>query len=68
MAKKEFKVGEEFQFGMIKLKCEESKYGCSGCYFYRFSNACKEFEEVAGNCLSENREDEKDVIFVKVEE
>lgn len=33
MAKKEFKVGETFQFGFIKLKCEKEL--CTGCYFHK---------------------------------
>lgn len=68
MAKKNFKIGETFQFGLIRLKCEEAKENdCTSCYMFKFPNACKEFRECIGCCLKEMREDKTDVIFVKVE-
>lgn len=63
MKKKEFKVGEVFQCGLIKLKCIESGSNCNNCYF---GEMCK--LEVVGNCSDANREDKTNVIFVKVED
>lgn len=70
MERKEFKIGEIFQFGRIKLRVEETneRDGCAGCYFNRLSyGECIELRYSIGNCLL-NREDDKNVIFVKVEE
>lgn len=63
MAKKEFKVGEVFQCGLIMLKCVKSGRKCDGCYFM---GGCK--NTITGRCAKESREDGNDVIFVKVEE
>ena len=67
--KKEFKIGEVFQFGLIKLKCEKAKNEstpCIGCIFkscnYLYS------QHFTGPCQDCMREDRTDVIFVKVEE
>lgn len=60
MAKKKFKVGEVFQFGIIKLKAVESNGYCTGCYLEdlcAYSNRCR---EVIGDCCY--------IIFVKVED
>lgn len=72
MSKKEFKVGEVFQCGLIKLKCVERKFGasrCNGCFFDEkdFICVCKNVKDITGECGGK-REDETDVIFVKVEE
>jgi hypothetical protein len=67
MEKKEFKIGEEFQCGLIKLKVEKEKNGCVGCVFVCVGGACKIAGIIAGNCTSEEREDKTDVIFVEVE-
>lgn len=63
MAKKEFKVGEVFQCGLIKLKCIKTNSLCDKCYFIRRCN-----HEITGYCFAECRKDKNDVIFVKVEE
>lgn len=63
MNNKEFKVGEVFQCGLIKLKVEKSGRKCDGCYLI---NGCK--LTITGPCSQESREDKTDVIFVKVEE
>lgn len=68
-AKKEFKVGETFQFGFIKLKCEKAKDEkklCTGCVF-KHTN-CLYTQHFTGSCQDALREDKTDVIFVKVEE
>lgn len=69
MKKKEFKVGEIFQYKGINLKCEKAESYCQGCYFYTEGIKCNsELEEVTGSCVIFDREDKQDVIFVKVEE
>lgn len=67
MDKKEFKVGEVFQYGLKKLKCVKStqRYSCIGCYF-KDKESCDKIH--IGSCFDERREDKTDVIFVKVEE
>lgn len=70
MEKKEFKVGETFQCGLLKLKVEKSKYElypCDGCIF-DVHLQCDGNPDILGNCSSFKREDKADVIFVKVEE
>ena len=68
MQKKEFKVGEVFQFGIVKLKCvKDADYYCRDCYFSKFTGPCKEFEDIVGNCLAEKGNDKTDVIFVKID-
>lgn len=70
MERKEFKIGEIFQFGRIKLRVEETNHndGCVKCFFNALDcSECILFNDVVGNCLP-NREDGKNVIFVKVEE
>lgn len=70
MSKKEFKVGEVFQCGLIKLKVEigDRFYLCKGCYCGETTHECEVFKVIVGECMSESREDKADVIFVKVEE
>lgn len=71
MKKKEFKVEEVFQCGLIKLKVKigEPFFLCRGCYCGEMANHnCDVFKDIVGECMSESREDKTDVIFVKVEE
>lgn len=64
MAKKEeFKIGEVFQCGLVKIKCVKTNSLCAKCYFIRQCN-----HEITGHCFAECREDKTDVIFVRVEE
>lgn len=61
----EYKVGEVFQFGKIKLKCVESMdVGCRGCVLSETSH-CRKF---MSHCHKFHRSDEKDVIFIEVKE
>lgn len=62
MEKKEFKVGEVFQCGLIKLKCVKGGITCNKCYF---NGIC--IHEIVGPCHSEGRKDKTSVIFVKVD-
>ena len=43
MAKKYIEVGEEFQFGLVRLKCEKAddEDTCKGCFFNEYNyNTC----------------------------
>lgn len=66
MPKKEFKIGEVFQCGLVKLKCVEAKREkyCTGCFFEANEDCAS---RIVGNCSFSCREDNTDVIFVKVE-
>lgn len=68
MEKKEFKVGEVFTAGLLRLKCMEATApdsGCGGCIFNNFS--CEAIDIVSGPCNCAGREDGKNVIFVKAD-
>lgn len=71
MAKKEFKVGETFQCGLVKLKVEPSKKptSCVGCFFWNENfPMCDDFAEAFVGKCDISRKDKTGVIFVKVEE
>lgn len=69
MQKKEFKIGEEFQCGMVKLKCAKSSFSCDGYYFLGSSLDCRVINRmITGDCIKSERKDNSDVIFVEVEE
>lgn len=68
MAKKEFKVGEIFQLGLVKLRVEKQDEDvCTRCVLYHFGN-CDVVHEFTGSCFHKDREDNNNVMFVKVEE
>lgn len=69
MAKKEFKVGEVFQCGLVKLRVvKPEKVGtCTGCDLLGLEY-CTAVQEFIGSCYHGDREDKNDVIFVKVDE
>lgn len=68
MAKKEFKVGEVFQFGLVKLRVvEEDENSCLRCFF-NGTYLCGNTSKLIGSCYDDEREDETNVVFVKVEE
>lgn len=67
MAKKEFKIGEEFQCGHVKLRVEKSTI-CQGCFFNNPMCNCAGNSYFIDSCISHQREDKTDVIFVEVEE
>lgn len=71
MAKKEYKVGETFQFGLKTLKCVEGDR-CSECAFSNelWDQFClnKIHVEYIGPCVKKDREDRTGVIFIEVEE
>lgn len=67
MEKKEYAVGEEFQFGLKKLRCEKNKNRakCTGCIF--MYGGCGHFmRDCVGECTDDFRSDKTDVIFVEV--
>lgn len=67
MAKTEFKIGETFQCGLTKLRCEKAREEgyCTGC-FLEENLDCD--VRIVGNCAASCREDKQYIIFVKVEE
>lgn len=68
MAKKEFKIGEVFQCGLVWLKCKKAFNGCDLCFLCEgiiFQDDCK---VLVGECGKRERKDNTDVIFVEVEE
>lgn len=67
MARKEFQIGEVFQFGLLKLRCEERKNYCQGCALINVDE-CDDLHPFVGFCNKEDRYDNNDVIFVKVED
>ena len=68
MAKTEFKVGETFQLGLVKVRVvKEDLNSCSKCIFNR-TILCGNIYSLTGSCFSNKREDRQAVIFVKVED
>lgn len=67
MEKKEFAVGEEFQFGLKKLRCEigSGHSDCKGCIF-RDAGCGYFIATCVGECSGNFRSDKTDVIFVEV--
>lgn len=68
MPKKEFQIGEVFQYGLVKMLCKKADATrlCYDCDFYDLHNECCVGDYV-GECLGRNRKDKTEVIFVKVE-
>lgn len=67
MAKTEYKVGDVFQCGLVKLKVEEANMGsCEGCYL-DYLGCYGQLRDIVGLC-DNSRKDESNVIFVKVED
>ena len=70
MPKTEFKIGETFQCGLVKLRVEhgiDNKVACEGCYFDT-EEPCLADVRFVGPCDPMSRKDKQNVIFGKVEE
>ena len=68
MEKTEYKVGEVFQCGLVKLKVVQGNEDeCEKCFFDKLC-AYKMTELITGDCCSRKRQDNNDVYFVKVED
>lgn len=63
MEKKEFKIGEVFDAGLVRLKYVEGDT-CSGCIF-EYCMSCSFTDIIAGPCSHAGRKDGKNVIFIK---
>lgn len=70
-----FDIGEEFHYGLRRMKCVEAtggggalNYYCKGCYFFDeyAADGCIDFKESCGLCKKEFRPDKKNVIFVEL--
>ena len=75
MIRKEFgnlEIGKIFQLGCRKFKVVESDDDtlCEGCFFDEVYEHCGQMQRdnFIPECCEENRKDEKNVIFVEVEE
>ena len=71
MKKKEFAVGEVFQFGLKKLKVvadgsEKDGLGCGLCDLYEIH--CELLSDIVGDCDCSLRSDGENVHFVEVED
>jgi hypothetical protein len=65
---KEYKIGEEFEFNGVNLRCDKSYDGlCCGCYIYeKLDSLTIRCQRDIGICCDGDRSDEVDVIFVEV--
>lgn len=64
MEKREFEIGEVFDVGLIRLKCERAENLCKGCVFEKL-HECGVMSEILGPCFPLGRADRNHVIFVK---
>lgn len=67
MKKREFKVGEVFQLGINKVRVEHYKNFCSHCFLNNICDDIEQCNKLVGECRAKFREDNNNVIFVKVE-
>jgi hypothetical protein len=65
MGKKELKVGETFTAGFIRLKCVEGDT-YDGCIFEDY-DSCSCTDIIIGSCGHIDRQDGKNVIFIKAD-
>lgn len=64
----EYKIGEVFQFGKIKLKCVEG-CSCRDCAMNPLDvEGCEFISRYVGACAIRDRSDKTGVIFIEVEE
>lgn len=72
MTREEFmnlEINKEFVAGCLTVKVVEVKeYGCTGCIFKEGGCSSIRKYNIIPYCDSERRRDDKDVIFVEVEE
>lgn len=67
MPKTEFKVGEVFQLGLINIKVEEAvQVRCEECFVSTMKGTCGDYRDLVGSCLERNRQDKRNVVFVKL--
>lgn len=66
--KKEFQIGEVFQFGLFMLKVKKPEIGlCRGCIFNSGFYDCDSITDFTGSCSCCEREDKTSVIFAKID-
>lgn len=71
-----FDIGEEFHYGLRRMKCVEAIgggscgcYYCKDCFFFdEWATGCTDFKDSCGICRKEFRPDKKNVIFVELKE
>lgn len=59
--REEYAIGEEFQIGAARFRCEKSDGTCTGCFFE--NTICP---ITLGYCSSRFRTDKTDVIFKEI--
>ena len=63
----ERKIGETFEYEGKTFRVKENEnYGCHSCFFYK--RCTLSVIKMAGQCEPDCREDNKDVVFVEVQE
>lgn len=65
------KIGETFNFKGVSLQVMESRDGsCERCFFWTHEFPCRDEDDrnITGQCVDFRRIDQKDVVFVKVED
>ena len=60
--RKERQIGEEFEVNGVRLRVEEAKCVCAGCFLYHAYDC----EKTMGECMDLYRSDGKDAIAVPV--
>lgn len=58
-------IGECFFYKKVELQVVHA-FGCFGCYFHRKHKMCHRDDNITGECLNLNRNDNKSVIFKEV--
>lgn len=58
-------IGEIFEYGKVKLQVVENKT-CEGCYLDG-KDCWKSYQDNAGTCYGKHREDNKNVIFKRID-
>lgn len=67
--KKEFNIGEEFDFGLIRIRCVESKKNkeyCPKSCVFKGLNCFAIRDSFVGECVPDERTDGKSVCFKKI--
>ena len=62
-------IGEIFDFNGAKLQVKDigDKACCDGCYFDESEHKCFDARNCTGSCHRSLRSDDKDVVFVEVD-
>lgn len=66
--KREYSIGDTFQYGTATIKVEKSVGVCTGCCFHTPENreTCRKIDKYVGSCSCLHRSDKQNVIFKEV--